>query len=107
MRRRTRIATTPPIRSRTPLASNCWALCTALGDRRRLDGRGDILRYTGDVLEDDLGLSGPVTAVLYASSSAVDTDFTVTLCDVFEDGTVNPIADGIVRARYRRRALRA
>ena len=24
---------------------NCWALCTALGDRRRLDGRDDILRY--------------------------------------------------------------
>ena len=39
--------------------------------------------------------------MLHASSSAADTDFTVTLCDVFEDGTVNTIQDGIVRARYR------
>jgi len=83
------------------VGENCWALCTALGDRRRLDGRPDILRYSGEVLEDDLELSGPVTALLYASTSAADTDFTVTLCDVFTDGTVNPIADGIVRARYR------
>ena len=40
-------------------------------------------------------------AELHAATSAVDTDFTVTLCDVFEDGTVNTIQDGIVRARYR------
>jgi putative CocE/NonD family hydrolase len=44
---------------------------------------------------------GPIEARLYASSSATDTDFTVTLCDVFPDGTVNTIQDGIVRARYR------
>ena len=44
---------------------------------------------------------GPVEAHLHASSSAPDTDFTVTLCDVFPDGTVNTIQDGIVRARYR------
>jgi putative CocE/NonD family hydrolase len=80
---------------------NCWALCTALDDRRRLDGRGDILRYLGEPLDSDLELAGPLTAELYAATSAVDTDFTVTLCDVFEDGTVNTIQDGIVRARYR------
>jgi putative CocE/NonD family hydrolase len=42
-----------------------------------------------------------VHARLYASSSAPDTDFTVTLCHVLADGTVNTIQDGIVRARYR------
>jgi putative CocE/NonD family hydrolase len=80
---------------------NCWALCTALDDRRRLDGRADILRYVSEPLEEELALTGPLTAQLHAASSAVDTDFTVTLCDVFEDGTVNTIQDGIVRARYR------
>jgi putative CocE/NonD family hydrolase len=80
---------------------NCWALCTALDDRRRLDGRSDILRYVGEPLDADLELAGPLVAELYAATSAVDTDFTVTLCDVFEDGTVNTIQDGIVRARYR------
>ena len=80
---------------------NCWALCTALDDRRRLDGRGDILRYVGEPLDSDLELAGPLLAELHAATSAVDTDFTITLCDVFEDGTVNTIQDGIVRARYR------
>jgi uncharacterized protein len=80
---------------------NCWALCTALDDRRRLDGRRDIVRYLSEPLDQDLTLTGPIEAQLFAASSAVDTDFTVTLCDVFEDGTVNTIQDGIVRARYR------
>lgn len=80
---------------------NCWALCTALDDRRRLDDRADILRYASEPLERDLELVGPIHAVLFASTSAADTDFTVTLCDVFEEGTVNTIQDGIVRARYR------
>jgi putative CocE/NonD family hydrolase len=80
---------------------NCWALCTAIDDRRRLDDRSDILRYVGPPLDDDLELAGPLVAELYAATTAVDTDFTVTLCDVFEDGTVNTIQDGIIRARYR------
>lgn len=80
---------------------DCWALCTALDDRRRLDARGDIVRYLSDPLEGDVTLIGPLTAYLYAASSAPDTDFTVTLCEVFADGTVNTIQDGIVRARYR------
>jgi len=80
---------------------NCWGLCTALADRRTLDARPDILRYTSDPLDEPVELMGPIVAELYAATSAVDTDFTVTLCDVFEDGTVNTIQDGIVRARYR------
>jgi len=81
---------------------NGWALCAALGDRRRFDHRTDVLRYVGDPVPHDVELTGPVTARLHASSSALDTDFTVALADVFPDGTVNTIADGILRARYRR-----
>jgi hypothetical protein len=83
------------------VGANCWALCTALRDRRRHDGRTDVLRYRGDPLLHDLELTGPVRARLYASSGAPDTDFTVTLCHVMRDGTVNTIQDGIVRARHR------
>jgi putative CocE/NonD family hydrolase len=83
------------------VGTNCWGLATAIGDRRTLDGRADILRYTGEPLSEPLELMGPVGARLHAASSAVDTDFTVTLCDVFPDGTVNTIQDGIERARYR------
>jgi hypothetical protein len=83
------------------VGESCWALCTTLRDRRRHDGRADVLRYVSDPLPHDLELTGPVSARLHAASSAPDTDFTVTLCHVLRDGTVNTIQDGIVRARYR------
>ena len=38
---------------------------------------------------------------LWASSSAVDTDFTAKLVDVWPNGKAYNIVDGIVRARYR------
>ena len=83
------------------VGGNCWELCEALGDRRELERRADVLTYTTPPLTDDLELTGPVTAVLYAATSAADTDFTLALVDVFEDGTANPIQDGIIRARFR------
>ena len=50
---------------------------------------------------DGLELTGPITAHLSFSSSALDTDVTVSLVDVFEDGSANLIQDGILRCRYR------
>ena len=47
---------------------NCWALCTALDDRRALDGRADILRYTSDPLDEELALLGPIMAELHAAT---------------------------------------
>jgi putative CocE/NonD family hydrolase len=44
---------------------------------------------------------GPLTLVLYASSSARDTDFVARLSDVFPDGRAVQIQSGILRARYR------
>ena len=72
-------------------------------DRSVLEDRGDVLVYTGDVLAADLECTGPVECVLYAASSAVDTDFTVTLVDVFPDGRAVNVTEGIVRARSRLR----
>jgi putative CocE/NonD family hydrolase len=80
---------------------NCWALCGQLGDRREIEKRADVVSYTTEPLDSDVELTGPVEAVVYAASSATDTDFTVTLVDVFEDGTANQIQDGIIRAAHR------
>lgn len=44
--------------------------------------RDDILVYETAVLNEDVAIVGPITATLYASTSAVDTDFVVTLSDV-------------------------
>jgi putative CocE/NonD family hydrolase len=60
-----------------------------------------VLVYTSPPLPRDLEVTGPITAILYAASSAVDTDFTVKLCDVWPDGRCFNIQEGIVRARYR------
>jgi hypothetical protein len=71
-------------------------------DQRVLEGRDDVLCYTSDPLERDLEVVGPVETVLYAASSARDTDFVVRLCDVYPDGRSIFITEGIVRARYRK-----
>ena len=66
-----------------------------------LERRDDVLCYTSDPLEHDTEVSGPVEMVLYAASSAPDTDFMVRLTDVYPDGRSLVITEGVIRARYR------
>jgi uncharacterized protein len=70
-------------------------------DQRALEARPDVLSYTSGVLERDLEVVGPVEMVLYAVSSAKDTDWIVRLCDVWPDGRSIFVTEGIIRARYR------
>lgn len=44
--------------------------------------RDDILVYETPTLEEDVAIVGPITVTLYASTSAVDTDFVAVLSDV-------------------------
>ena len=52
-------------------------------------------------------IAGPVELVLLAESSAIDTDFTAKLLDIYPHSDLNPggyelnLADSIIRARYR------
>jgi putative CocE/NonD family hydrolase len=70
-------------------------------DQRSVEARPDVLCYTSAPLEAPVEVTGPVTVTLYASSSAVDTDFTAKLVDVCPCGCVVNLTDGIIRARYR------
>lgn len=63
--------------------------------------RPDVVVFTSPVLADDLDVVGPLKMRLHASSSAVDTDFTARLSDVFPDGRAIQLQNGILRARYR------
>jgi uncharacterized protein len=65
------------------------------------ESMNQVLVYTSEPLERDLEVIGPVSATLYAATSAADTDFTVRLCDVHPDGTSYNLQEGIVRARFR------
>ena len=70
-------------------------------DQRPLERRDDVLVYTSRVLEQDLEVTGPLEVVLYAASSARDTDFTAKLVDVYPDGKAIHLAEGILRGRHR------
>ena len=70
-------------------------------DQRLVESRSDVLTYTSEPLKEQIEVTGPLTAVLYASTSAADTDFVARLCDVYPDGASRILAEGIVRARYR------
>ena len=69
-------------------------------DQSPILGRRDLLVFTSEVLTDDLELAGAVTAQLYASTSAVDTDWMIKLCDLRPDGTTINICDGVIRTSY-------
>ena len=70
-------------------------------DQRPVEKRHDVLVYTTAPLPSDLEVTGPIKLILYASSTAPDTDFTAKLIDVFPNGEARNLTDGILRARYR------
>jgi len=70
-------------------------------DQREIESRPDVLVFTSEILSEDLEVTGPVIMKLFASSSAMDTDFTAKLVDVYPDGRTMSVCDGIIRARYR------
>ncbi|MFW0756288.1 CocE/NonD family hydrolase [Pseudomonas sp. H11T01] len=71
-------------------------------NQRPNDERDDVLVYTTAPLEEDLEVTGSVRVTLHASSSATDTDWFVTLVDVFANGESYNLGAGSVRARYRK-----
>jgi putative CocE/NonD family hydrolase len=84
-----------------PLCCDGDHLAPGPRDQRLVEERGDVLVYSTVPLDHDLEVTGPVRLEFFASSSAVDTDFTAKLLDVAPDGTAINLTEGILRARYR------
>ena len=78
-----------------------WNLQDGPVDDRIPSIRDDMLCYTSEPLTEPLDVVGPVSAVLYASSSARDTDWHVRLVDVHPDGAARFLCHGMLRARFR------
>ena len=78
-------------------------LPTGIGpeDQRPAEGRDDVLVFSTPVFAQDTEVTGPVSLDLYLSSSAVDTDFTGKLVDVWPNGFAQNLTEGILRLRYR------
>jgi putative CocE/NonD family hydrolase len=71
--------------------------------RERIERGGDALVYESDPLERPLDIAGPLQMHLFASSTAVDTDWTATLYGLQPTGEIRVLGltFGIQRARYR------
>jgi len=76
-------------------------LASGAFDQRPNEQRSDVLVFSSPILQEEMEVTGPISVELYASSSAVDTDFTAKLIDVRPDGYAQNLTDGILRARYR------
>ncbi|MEX0676526.1 MAG: CocE/NonD family hydrolase [Pirellulales bacterium] len=72
-----------------------------------LSARNDVVVFQSDPLAEDLEVTGEIVVKVWASSTAVDTDFTAKLIDVYPPNDDFPggfdlnIGDGIVRTRFR------
>jgi len=73
-------------------------------DQRKAEERNDVLVFTSEVLKEEIEVTGPVKVVLFAASTATDTDWTAKLVDVHPDDRPINLCDGIIRARYRESA---
>lgn len=77
-------------------------------DTLPLAARADVLVFQTAPLAEDMEVTGPLTVRLWAGSSAVDTDFTAKLIDVYPpnpdypDGYALNLSDSIIRARFRK-----
>jgi len=66
-------------------------------EQSALESRADVLIYSTPPLEKETEISGPVTLRLFASTSAVDTDFTAKLTVVEPDGKSFNLCEGLLR----------
>ena len=73
-------------------------------DQRAIEGRGDVLVFTSEPLQDDLQVIGTIECRIWVSSSAPDTDLFARVLDVEPDGPawnlMSPTIE-VLRLRYR------
>lgn len=84
-----------------PLCCDAAHLAPGPRDQRPVEARDDVLVYSTPPLASDMEVTGPVSLELYVKSSAVDTDYTAKLVDVWPDGFAQNLTEGILRTRYR------
>jgi uncharacterized protein len=65
-----------------------------------IEKRTDVLVYSTPPLAEDVEVTGPLSVVLYVSTSSPSADFTAKLVDVHADGIAYNVSDGILRRAY-------
>ncbi|SCA64101.1 Cocaine esterase [Chlamydiales bacterium SCGC AG-110-P3] len=74
-------------------------------DQTVLEQRDDVLVFTSAVLDQDLEVTGRLSATLYLDTDVDDTDVAVRLCDVYPDGRSILVADGLQKVQIKQNAL--
>jgi putative CocE/NonD family hydrolase len=70
-------------------------------EQSSLDDREDVLRFVSAPFDEPTEITGPVSAEIYATTDANDTDFMAKLLVVKPNGMAFNLVDGVIRARYR------
>jgi len=70
-------------------------------DQGEIESRSDVVGFVTAPLAEPLEVTGRIKADLFVSSSSLDTDISVRLCDVYPDGKSYLIAEGMLRLRFR------
>jgi len=82
--------------------NNLFQTCGPRDQTQQVENRTDVLKWTATTaLTETLALCGHVSATLYVSSDQVDTDFVVSVNDVYPDGKSVQIRYGVLRMRWR------
>lgn len=87
----------------TPTLGGCNLFGCPAGprDQTRVEERSDVLVYSSPILSSPIEVTGPIKVILYAATSAPDTDWTAKLLDVHPDGRPFNLCDGIRRISFR------
>ena len=67
-------------------------------EQSAVEAREDVLKFTGEVLKEDLEVTGDVKAHVVFRSTSVTNDIAVKLVDVWPDGKAYGVVDSICRA---------
>ncbi|MDB5334615.1 MAG: CocE/NonD family hydrolase, partial [Planctomycetaceae bacterium] len=65
-----------------------------------VEARDDVLVYSTEPLTDDLEVTGPIKLILHVATTALCTDFTGKLVNVFPDGSAWNVSEGILRRNF-------
>lgn len=81
--------------------TNVWGFLNDMTGRETIEARKDVLVYSSKTLTENIEVTGPITMTLFAATDVVDTDFVVTLVDVYPNGHEQYLLNGLLRTRFR------
>jgi putative CocE/NonD family hydrolase len=84
------------------LGGNNLTIARGPRNQNAIESRPDVLLFTTEPLAEPLEVTGRIRAKVFVASSAVDSDLSIRLCDVYPDGKSYNLAEGMLRLRYRK-----